>query len=324
MTVNSDMDCLIPGCGKHAFGRGWCSMHYARWRTHGDPLHEGRRYVKQGETCAVEGCERAPKRRGMCEMHVRRLLKHGELTDPRERRFWAQVDTDGPLAEERPELGPCWVWTGCAHPKTGYGVFGGKGTQIAHRIAYQYKVGPIPKGLHLDHLCRRRLCVRPEHLEPVTPRENIRRGDQGAFWGYVPSIPERQPQVDKPTVCVEEGCERPPAKGSRCRPHYRKWLANPDRPARPTPEQRFWAKINKAESCWSWTAAVNPGTGYGHFTVSHGNQVQAHRYSYELAFGPIPEGRDVHHTCHVRHCVNPAHLEAVTRSENLRLRKVRR
>jgi hypothetical protein len=326
VTVNSDVDCSIADCGKHAFGRGWCSTHYARWRTYGDPLHETRRYAEQGERCSVEECDRTPKRRGMCEMHVRRVEKHGEVTDPRARRFWAQVDKDGPLPEERQSLGPCWVWTGCKHPVTGYGVFGGKGTQLVHRIAYQYLVGLISKGLHLDHLCRRRSCVRPEHLEPVTPRENIRRGNQGAFWGYAPEVVPVKPKIEKPTHCTECSGDRPLFKRTLCRPCYRKWLRDPsvERPRQRTPEQRFWEKVDKTDSCWLWTAAVNPGTGYGQFTAYTGVQVQAHRYSYELASGPLPVGLDVHHTCHVRRCVNPAHLQALTRSQNLALRKVRR
>ncbi|KAB2977369.1 HNH endonuclease [Streptomyces sp. SS1-1] len=49
--------------------------------------------------------------------------------------------------------------------------------QMAHRVAYQEIVGPIPEGLQLDHLCRVRHCVNPAHLEPVTSRENTLRGE---------------------------------------------------------------------------------------------------------------------------------------------------
>ncbi|MHA6764687.1 HNH endonuclease signature motif containing protein [Streptacidiphilus sp. PAMC 29251] len=327
MTVNSDVDCSIPDCGKHAFGRGWCSMHYRRWRLYGDPVHESRRYVKQDVTCSIDACSRPPKRRSMCEMHVRRAMKHGETTGPRERLFWAQVNTSGPTPEGKPELGPCWAWTGCMNTKTGYGVFGGKGrTQLAHRNAYEYQLGPIPDGLVLDHLCRRRSCVRPEHLEPVTQRENLRRGDHGAFWGYTPEIIPAKPKAERPTVCTEIACEQPVYKRTICRPHYRKWLRDPnvERPRQRTPGQRFWEKVEKTGSCWLWTAAVNPGTGYGQFSLRHGVQVQAHRHSFELAFGPVPEAHDVHHACHVRRCVNPTHLQALTRSQNLAERKVRR
>ena len=76
--------------------------------------------------------------------------------------------------------------------------------------------------------------------------------------------------------------------------------------------------------CWLWTAGINRLTGYGRFARRHGDGVDAHRFSYELAHGSIPEGYDVHHACHVRACVKPSHLEALSRSDNLKLRKNRR
>lgn len=70
----------------------------------------------------------------------------------------------------------CWLWTG-GTGRNGYGdvYFDGR-MQKAHRIVYRIFKGPIPEGLVLDHLCRIRRCVNPDHLEPVTHRENTIRG----------------------------------------------------------------------------------------------------------------------------------------------------
>jgi len=85
-----------------------------------------------------------------------------------------------------------------------------------------------------------------------------------------------------------------------------------------TTEQRFWAKVERPtdDGCWPWTACLN--RGYGQFCVGGGRRVCAHRFSYELLGGPIPDGLTIDHLCRVKHCVNPAHLEPVTARENTR------
>jgi hypothetical protein len=87
-----------------------------------------------------------------------------------EDRFWSRVSED-------PETG-CWPWRGSMFGN-GYGQYASSftATAMAHRIAYELVVGAIPDGLVIDHLCRNRRCVNPAHLEPVTHRENLLRGD---------------------------------------------------------------------------------------------------------------------------------------------------
>ena len=71
----------------------------------------------------------------------------------------------------------CWVWKGVPN-KSGYGGLKVNGkTVLAHRFGYEMLRGSIPEGMQIDHLCRNRLCVNPEHLEIVTSRVNTLRGD---------------------------------------------------------------------------------------------------------------------------------------------------
>lgn len=70
----------------------------------------------------------------------------------------------------------CWIWKG-RPTGSGYGSLRVDGKSVpAHRFGYTMLVGPIPKGLQIDHLCRNRMCVNPLHLEPVTSKENTHRG----------------------------------------------------------------------------------------------------------------------------------------------------
>lgn len=93
----------------------------------------------------------------------------GKVTRSIDERFWEKVK----------KTDTCWNWTAARFP-TGYGAFRAPDRVLyAHRVAYELLIGPIPGGLHIDHLCRNRRCVNPAHLEPVAPAENVRRGNSG-------------------------------------------------------------------------------------------------------------------------------------------------
>jgi hypothetical protein len=86
-------------------------------------------------------------------------------------RFWPKVD----------KTGKCWLWTASKVPRSGYGQISvgigkEKVPRLAHRVAWELLRGPIPAGMVLDHLCRNRACVNPDHLEVVNNKTNTLRG----------------------------------------------------------------------------------------------------------------------------------------------------
>lgn len=184
----TDRTCSIEDCTAPAKTRGWCTRHYNRWKRNGDPLGGRRSHLDPMPSCSIEGCVMATSRivLGLCENHYARQRRTGNLgpaeqlrlNGEAERRFWEKVDRDGPVSDYRPDLGPCWMFTGSL-TGNGYGGFrdhNGDNCR-AHRFAYEMLVGPIPAALTLDHLCRVKRCVRPTHLEQVTAEENTRRSN---------------------------------------------------------------------------------------------------------------------------------------------------
>lgn len=120
----------------------------------------------------------------------------------------------------------------------------------------------------------------------------------------------------KDSTCAIHECERASKKRGWCNMHYQRWrlTGDPLGSTARTPEERFWAKVNKTDKCWIWTAHRD-SKGYGRFSPA-GRPDYAHRISYEMAYGGIPEGMQVDHECHNRACVNPSHIRLTTSKQN--------
>lgn len=139
------------------------------------------------------------------------------------------------------------------------------------------------------------------------------------------------------STCSHPGCAGTPAADGLCGDHHtdaRLALLKSFKPGRrEEPIARFWAYADRSggpDACWPWTGTIDVG-GYGEIFVNNGRQrlQKAHRFAYERFVGPIPDGLEIDHTCHTkscptpgradphRRCVNPRHLEAVTRPVNM-------
>ena len=163
--------------------------------------------VERIPACRVKFCERPHYGRGWCLPHYRQWWRAQRAPTSDERllrRFVIRIDWG--------TRGNCWPFN-TPETRGGYRRFN---YSLAHRWAYEYFVGPIPKGRTIDHLCHQPDCVNTDHLEPVTMRVNVLRGSSN------PAAINARKQIAKcghPFTLVESDGRR------RCLPCYRDYRA---------------------------------------------------------------------------------------------------
>lgn len=175
--------------------------------------------------CTEQGCDSPVRARKLCGKHYQRLRNKVGLTPmpTREESFWQKVDKNGPEPIGTPATGACWMWT-AGEDGYGYGTFwDGKVKVKAYAYSYCLENEKPEKGMHIDHICHQKLCVRPSHLRAITHQQNIQNrtalpsnnksGYRGVF--YIPHVKKWRAQVESMGVRYRFGDYATPEEANK-------------------------------------------------------------------------------------------------------------
>lgn len=151
--ADNNRTCFITACEKAHYANGMCGTHY---RASKPP-------------CTFSGCNKPAHAKGYCGQHYRRAQRHGDVNAT----AIIVGDDTARFAQYVRKTSTCWNWIGDKGPG-GYGNFSINGREKkSHRVSYEWNIGKIPPGMEIDHRCHNRACVNPEHLRPVTRKQNM-------------------------------------------------------------------------------------------------------------------------------------------------------
>lgn len=170
--------CTVDACGRFVEGHGLCNMHYQRMVKWGSTDLRVRPPHVAAE-CSLPTCSDPASARGLCVIHYGRLRRKygGDLTQNVRGRQVIIPPHERVLARSVLDVDGCWTFTGRLN-QHGYATAWDNEQRRArptHRLVYEALRGPVDPALDLDHLCYNRACVNPDHLDPVTRLDNVRR-----------------------------------------------------------------------------------------------------------------------------------------------------